>query len=72
MYFKQHLLPKIKPVTSEKADAHTLFNLMVANDGQLPIKMYTKLDIIFLGLKEPNVGMLIIDDQSHVLDMKHQ
>ena len=38
-YFDQHLLPKIKLVTSEKAEAHQLFNLMVANDGQLPVKM---------------------------------
>ena len=46
-YFDQHLLPKIKSVMSKKADAHTLFNLRVTNDGQCPIKMYTKLDITF-------------------------
>ena len=33
-YFDQHLLPKIKSTTSEKAEAHQLFNLTVANDGQ--------------------------------------
>ena len=32
-YFDQHLLPKIKVSTSEKAKAHQLFNIMVANDG---------------------------------------
>ena len=46
-YFDQHLLPKIKVVTSEKAKAHQLFNLTVTNDGQLPVKMYNKLDITF-------------------------
>ena len=56
-YFKQHLLPKIKLVMSEKVNAHTLFNLkanahtllnlMVTNDGQLPIKMYTELKLPF-------------------------
>ena len=46
-YFDQNLLPKIKAATSEKAQAHQLFNLMVANDWQLPVKMYTKLDITF-------------------------
>ena len=46
-YFDQHLLPKIKVVTSEKAKAHQLFNLTVANDGQLPVKLYTELDITF-------------------------
>ena len=67
-YFDKHLLPKIQVVTSEKADAHHLFHLTVANDGQLPGKMYTELDINFLGLKVLNVGVLIIEDLSQVLD----
>ena len=58
-YFDQHILPKSKPATGEKADAHNLFKLMVANDGQMPIKMYTELDHTFLGLKVPKVGILI-------------
>ena len=61
-YFEKHLLPKIQVATSEKADAHQLFHLMVANDGQLPVKMYMELDISFLGLKVPNVGILIVED----------
>ena len=71
-YFEKHLLPKIQAATSEKADAHHLFHLTVANDGQLPVKMYTELDINFLGLKVPNVGILIVEDLSQVLDKKHQ
>ena len=34
--------------------------------------MYTKLDITFLGLKVPNVGVSFIEDPSQVLDKKHQ
>ena len=71
-YFEQHLLLKIQAATSEKAETHQLFHLMVANDGQLPVKMYTKLDINFLGLKVPNVGVLVVEDPSQVLDKKHQ
>ena len=41
-YFKQHLLPKFQVAKSEKAEAHQLFLLMVANDRQLPIKMCTE------------------------------
>ena len=37
-YFDQHILPKIKLATGEKADTHCLFKLTVANDGQMPIK----------------------------------
>ena len=71
-YFEKHLLPKIQAVTGKKADAHQLFHLTVANDGQLPVKMYTELDISILGLKVPNVGILIIADLSQVMEKKHQ
>ena len=55
-YFEKHLLPKIQEATGEKAEAHQLFHLTVANDGQLPVKMYTELDINFLGLKRAKCG----------------
>ena len=71
-YFEQHLLPKIQATTSEKAKAHQLFHLTVTNDGQLPAKIYMELDINFLGLKVPNVGILVVEDPSQVLDKKHQ
>ena len=71
-YFDQHILPKIKLATGEKANAHCLFKLTVANDGQMPIKMYTELDLTFLGLKVSKVGVLIAEEPNQVLDKKHQ
>ena len=62
----------MKLLMSKKAEAHQLFNLTVASDGQLPVKMYTELDITFLGVKVLNVGMLVVEDPSQVLDKKHQ
>ena len=56
----------------EKSDAHILFNLMVANDGQLPMKKYVELNINFLGLKALNVGFLILEEPNRVLDKKYQ
>ena len=38
----------------------------------MPIRMYTKLDLTFLGLKVPKVGVLIVEEQNQVLDKKHQ
>ena len=67
-YFDQHILPKIKLATGEKADPHCLFKVTVANDGQMPIKMYTELDLTFLGLKVPKVGILIAEEPNQVLD----
>ena len=49
-YFKEHLLPKIEMPTGEKSEAHNLFKLTAANDGQLPIRKYIKLDVNFMGL----------------------
>ena len=71
-YFKEHLLPKIETPTGEKSDVHILFNLMVANKGQLPVKIYVELDINSLGLKVPNPGFLILEEPNRVLDKKHQ
>ena len=53
-------------------EAHTLFKHTVVNVKQVPIKMYTELNITFLGLKVPNVGMLIIEYPNQLLDRKHQ
>ena len=58
--------------TNKKAEAHQLFHLTVANGGQLPVKLYTELDIMFLGLKVLNVGILVVEDPSQVLDKTHQ
>ena len=70
-HFDQHLLPKIKLATSEKAEAHQLFKLTVTNDRQLPVKMYNELDITFLGLKVAECWHTC-EDPSQVLDKKHQ
>ena len=69
-YFKEHLLPRIEATMGEKADAHTLFNLTRAHNGQLPVKMYTELEINFFGLSVPNV-FLISGEPNSVLDRKH-
>ena len=71
-YFNKHILSKIKPAMGEKANAHTLFRLIVANDGQMLIRMYTELDLTFWGLKVPNVGVLIVEEPNQVLDKEHQ
>ena len=37
-YFKEHLPQRNETLMEEKSDAYILFNLMAANDGQLPMK----------------------------------
>ena len=71
-YFNKNILPKIKLVTGEKANAHTLFKLTVIDDGHMPMRMYTKLDLTFLWLKVPNISMLITEEPNQVLNKEHQ
>ena len=48
---QKYLKPIISPSSTSKTEASSLFKLTAANDGQLPIIIYVKLDIEFLGLK---------------------
>ena len=68
--FKEHLMPRIETPTDEKVDAHVLFNVTEGNHGQLPMKMYTELDVNFLGLKVPNSDILILEEPYTLLDKK--
>ena len=70
-YFNKHILPKIKPAIGEKADAHTLFKLTVANDRQMQLKC-TWIWTLLLGLKVPNVAVLIAEEPNQVLDKEYQ
>ena len=65
-------MSKIKLATGEKPNAHNLFKITVANNGQMPIKMHTEFRSYFLGLKVLNVGMLVAEEPNQVLDKKHQ
>ena len=38
----------------------------------MTIRMYTELDLTFLGLKVPNVGVLIAEELNQVLKKEHQ
>ena len=59
-------------MTGEKANAHSLFRLTVANDWEIPIRMYIELYLTFWGLKVPNVGVLITEEPNQMLDKEHQ
>ena len=56
-FFEQEILPHIKPSDGEKANAHQLFQLTAGNNGKLPISMYVELDLNFLGIVVPKVGV---------------
>ena len=46
---------------------HQLFQLAAANNGKLPISMYVELDLDFLGIVVPKVGILITEEPNELL-----
>ena len=71
-FFEQEILPHIKSSDGEKAKVHQLFQLTAANNGKLPISMYVELDLDFLGIGVPKVGVLITKDPNELLESCHK
>ena len=71
-FFVQKILPHIQPSDGEKAEAHQLFQLTAANHGKLPISIYVELDLDFLGIVVPKVGVLITQEPNKHLDKWHK
>ena len=71
-YFDENLMHLVKAHSDEKSEAHTLFHFMVANDEQLPITKYFELDLNFIGLIVPRVGILVTRDPNQLLDPEYQ
>ena len=64
-FFEQEILPHIKPSDGEKAKAH---QLTAANNGKLPISMYVELNLDFLDIVVPKVGVLITKKPNELLE----
>ena len=71
-FFEEEILPHIKPADGEKANAHQLFQLTAANNGKLPVSMYVELDLDFLGIVVPKVGVLITQEPNELLGSHHK
>ena len=69
-YFDQNIKPKLEPARGSEANLHNLFDLKEANGGDIPITKYFEMDVAFLGLRVPKVGILIVKDPSDLLQTK--
>ena len=69
-YFDQYIKSKLEPARGPEANLHNLFDLKGANGGDIPITKYFEMDVIFLGLRVPKVGFLIVKDPSDLLQTK--
>ena len=70
--FEQEITPHIQTSDGEKAKAHQLFQLTAAYQGKLPISMYVELDLDFLGIVVPEVGVPITQEPNELLDTDHK
>ena len=71
-FFEQEILSHIEPSDGEKAEAHQLFQVTAANHVKLPVSMYVELDLDFLGIVVPKVGVLMTQEPSELLDKCHK
>ena len=71
-FCKQEILPHMQPSDGGKAEAHQLFQLTAANHEKLPISMYVELDLDFLGIVVPKVGVLNTQEPNELLDTCHK
>ena len=71
-FFEQKILPHVQPSDGKKAEAHQLFQLTAANQGRLPVSMYVELDLAFLGIVVPKVGVPITQEPNELLDTCHK
>ena len=71
-FFEQEILPHVEPSDGEKAKAHQLFQLTAANNGKLLVSMYVELDLDFLGIVVPKVGILITQEPNELLETCHK
>ena len=67
-FLEQEILPHIRPSDGGKTEVHQLFQLTAANNGKLPISLYVELDLDFLGIFVPKVGVPITQVPNELLD----
>ena len=69
-YFDHNIKPKLGPARGPEANLHNLFDLKGANGGDIPTIKYFEMDIAFLGLRVPKVGLLVVKDPIDLLQTK--
>ena len=70
-YFKKNILPVLKTLLGELSKAHSLFKLLAANNGVMPVSRYFEADINLLGFRVPKVGFLVVKDPNTLLEPQH-
>ena len=70
-YFNKYILPLLRGLVEELAEAHSLFHLSAANNQEMPVTKYFEADVSILGFQIPSVGFLVVKDPSTVLESQY-
>ena len=63
-YFNKNILPLLRGLAEELAEAHLLFRLSAANNQDMPVSRYFEADVSILGFRIPSVGFLVVKTQA--------
>ena len=61
----------MKTLLGELSEAHSLFKLLAANNGVMPVSRYFKVDVNLLGFRVPKVGFLVVKDPNTLLELQY-
>ena len=61
----------LKTSPGELSKAHSLFKLLAANNGVMPVSRYFEADVNLLGFRVPKVGFLVVKDPNTLLEPQH-
>ena len=70
-YFNKHILPLLCSTVEDLTEAHSLFQLSVANNQVMPASKYFEADVSLLGFNVLSVGFLVVKDPNAVLEPQH-
>ena len=70
-YFKKNILPLLKRSADDLTEAHSLFQLLAANNEVMLVSKYFEANITLLGFTIPHVGFLVVKDPNTLLEPQH-
>ena len=70
-YFIKNILPLLKKSAGDLTEAHSLFQLLAANNEVMPVSRYFDADVTLLGFTILHVGFLVVKDPNSLLEPQH-
>ena len=66
-YFDRFIWPNLGPAKRLEAKAHNEIDLKSSNEGYILLLHYFEVDMLFLGLKVPEVSFILVKSSSDLI-----